>query len=122
MRRLDMRRILLSESVYLIWCLRCTRVIEHEDDHQWRPSATAVSSAWVRAMNKRLRQDAAATHPRMGRLAINASLVRNTWKAVVQMQGDNREMDWVRNIHRVLVGIDPRIVAPERRDQSPTLA
>ena len=114
-------RILLSESVYLVWCFRCTRVIEHEGDPGWRHTASAVSSSWTRTLNKRLRQDAAAAHPRMGRLALAPSLVKDTWKSVIKVQNDDG-VDWVRNIHRVLVGIDPHIVASTRGDQSPTLA
>ncbi|EJD32733.1 hypothetical protein AURDEDRAFT_77501 [Auricularia subglabra TFB-10046 SS5] len=39
-------RMLLSESAYLIWKIRCVRRIDHSDDPDWRPHREYVHNEW----------------------------------------------------------------------------
>ncbi|KAH9927752.1 uncharacterized protein B0H18DRAFT_875187, partial [Fomitopsis serialis] len=100
-------RILLTEAAYLIWCLRCERVIQHEDEANWKHSKRSIAARWYASVNKRLHLDIESTHPRFGRLAIKRQLVLDTWHHLVwdvQALPD----DWT-TVQRVLVGIDPTI-------------
>ncbi|RDX56699.1 ribonuclease H-like protein [Lentinus brumalis] len=50
-------RIVLTESAYLIWTLRCERVIQLENDpERWRPPK-AVARAWLACIRKRMNVD-----------------------------------------------------------------
>ena len=107
-------RILITESAHLIWRLRCERVIGHDEDTNWEHTAKAVAAKWRRVMDSRLRQDVTATSPRFGRLAVDAKLVRDTWRDLVPTQKSaSAQGQWTRSIDRVLVGIDPDVVAIE---------
>ncbi|KAI0064250.1 hypothetical protein BV25DRAFT_1800552 [Artomyces pyxidatus] len=90
-------RILISESAYLIWVLRCERVIS-ETQH----TATTTTTRWMRAINDRLHTD-----------QLNASRLIRTSKAVTRAQrtwagtlADEHQLpgDWPKS-HEVLVGI-----------------
>ncbi|EPS93544.1 hypothetical protein FOMPIDRAFT_1135933 [Fomitopsis schrenkii] len=104
-------RILVSESVYLIWKLRCTRVIGHQDDATWEHSPEAIATSWLGTMNKRVRQDVASTSSRFGRSALKKTLVTATWEGVMDGKPaagkDWTSLDWV------LVGISPNTATPE---------
>ncbi|KAF7797785.1 hypothetical protein EIP86_008987 [Pleurotus ostreatoroseus] len=58
-------RILLSESAYLIWCLRCTRVIEHGDDPAKHYTAQHIEGRW-RTIDARITLDCTRAHSRLG--------------------------------------------------------
>ncbi|EPS94243.1 hypothetical protein FOMPIDRAFT_1134737 [Fomitopsis schrenkii] len=100
-------RILISESAYLIWKMRCERVIEYGEIRGWQHTADSVTTRWLAAMNSRLRQDQIGTSSRYGRLALKKNIVLSTWRGTIK---DERELpaDWTR-VRKVLVGIDPRI-------------
>ena len=70
----------------------------------------AIASEWSRVMMSCIQQDVKAASPRMGWLATSARLIHDTWRNVIMVQNGPRE-DWVCKINRVLVGIDPSIVA-----------
>ena len=110
-------RLLISESAYLIWKLRCERVIGHEENRQWRHSEKAVTTKWLRTMNNRMRQDITRANPRFGRLALSEELVKETWGDLIPPSSRSRGR-WIERIDRVLVGIDPDIVAatPDRSE------
>ncbi|KAH9840759.1 uncharacterized protein C8Q71DRAFT_829641 [Rhodofomes roseus] len=100
-------RILVSEAAYLIWKLRCERVIGHEDDPEWQHSPTATIQRWYASLNRRLQLDLVATRRSFGRLTVSRRLVWSTWTAIV---GDELGLpeDWTL-VPRVLVGIDPEV-------------
>ncbi|KAH9917474.1 uncharacterized protein B0H18DRAFT_883793 [Fomitopsis serialis] len=101
-------RILLTEAAYLIWCMRCERVIRHEDEAAWQHDERSVAGRWYLSTNRRLRLDIESTHSRFGRLALKRQIVLDTWHQLVwdvQALPD----DWT-SVRWVLVGIDPTIV------------
>ncbi|EPS92509.1 hypothetical protein FOMPIDRAFT_8547, partial [Fomitopsis schrenkii] len=77
-------RILISESAYIIWRLRCTRVIEHEGQDNWEHSEKAITTLWLTTLNKRVRQDAAGTSGNFGGLAPRKELASDTWADVIE--------------------------------------
>ncbi|EPS99146.1 hypothetical protein FOMPIDRAFT_1125028 [Fomitopsis schrenkii] len=103
-------RILISESAHLIWKLRCDRVIANGDADGWQHTSESVSAQWEAAVNARLRQDAAGTSRKYGRLALKKDLVLATWRGTLK---DERTLpdDWTK-VHRVLVGIEMGAAAP----------
>lgn len=103
-------RLLVTESAHLIWRLRCERVIGHEGDDGWHHTEKAVTTQWLRAINNRLRQDVTRANPRFGRLALKSELVKETWGDLIPPP-DYTNKRWIERIDRVLVGIDPKIVA-----------
>jgi ribonuclease HI len=89
-------QILISESAYLIWVLRCERVIQPRTH-----SETEIEKRWLRAINKRLIDDKiTATKIKRGISHIN--LVKRTWEAVLRKDGELPEK-WMHN-REVLVG------------------
>ncbi|EPS97651.1 hypothetical protein FOMPIDRAFT_1128035, partial [Fomitopsis schrenkii] len=96
-------RILISESLYLIWKLRCERVIEHEGEIGWAHPAASIQSRWLATMNSRLLLDREMTRPRRAHRSIPEDLVQNTWKCVLQNK-DNLPKEWHKKPW-VLVGI-----------------
>ncbi|GJE84812.1 ribonuclease H-like protein [Phanerochaete sordida] len=97
--------ILVSESAHLIWCLRCTRRIEHED---LAPPLTDayVTRRWLARINDRLQTDAALTHPKYGRKARPKPAVLATWSGTL-LNEHLLPDDWTSNT-QLLVGIRAR--------------
>jgi len=89
-------RILISESAYLIWVLRCKRVIQerHHGENE-------IKARWLRAINARLTNDK-ITATRIKHEKGFTNLVVNTWEHVLGKTGDLPN-DWLRN-REVLVG------------------
>ncbi|KAG2063740.1 hypothetical protein BDR04DRAFT_1131021 [Suillus decipiens] len=89
-------RILISESAYLIWTIRCERVIR-ESTH----NKDSVRRRWRNAIDRRLQLDRAlASKTRQNTKMITK--VRSTWTEVLLNQQPHD--DWVTNLE-VLVGI-----------------
>jgi hypothetical protein len=89
-------QILVSESVHLIWVLRCDRVI-NDRSH----TAAEIQSCWIRAINIRLTDDKViATKIKQDKISID--LVKQTWEKVLQ-KNTTLPHDWVNN-REVLVG------------------
>ncbi|KAH9829848.1 uncharacterized protein C8Q71DRAFT_799604 [Rhodofomes roseus] len=88
-------RIVISEAAYLIWKLRCERVIEHTDEGDWEHSRIEISRRWHMALNRRLQMDLIATRKSFGLLAHSHLLVLATWSGVI---GDEQglQLDWTR--------------------------
>ncbi|EPS97272.1 hypothetical protein FOMPIDRAFT_1082578, partial [Fomitopsis schrenkii] len=76
-------RIILSESAYLIWLLRCERVIRHEDDDAWRHPNDEIRRRWAFALNNRLQLDREMTRLKYGSKMLRADRVTETWKHVL---------------------------------------
>ncbi|KAG2085763.1 hypothetical protein BD769DRAFT_1717572, partial [Suillus cothurnatus] len=89
-------RILISESAYLIWIIRCERVIRESTHNE-----DSVRRRWRNAIDRRLQLDRAlASKTRRNTKMINK--VRSTWNEVLLNQ--QPQDDWVTNLE-VLVGI-----------------
>lgn len=94
-------RILIAESAYLIWKLRCARVIQDEN----RPiSQTEVKNKWRRTMNERLDIDRRMTQSRYGKRALRTRVVLRTWKGVL-LNENTLPKNWI-DLSGVLVGSD----------------
>jgi hypothetical protein len=89
-------QIIISEAAYLIWVLRCERVIQ-ERTH----SESEIKTRWTRAINKRLTDDK-ITATKIKRDKATHLKVRSTWEDVLKRQGELPN-DWIFN-REVLVG------------------
>ncbi|KAJ7330328.1 hypothetical protein DFH08DRAFT_708879, partial [Mycena albidolilacea] len=82
-------RILLSESAYLIWKLRCERVIGG------KPGASdqEIENRWRWTINNRLEIDRLLTNTKWGKHTIQKSLVLQTWRNTLANE-DRLPEDW----------------------------
>ncbi|EPT04797.1 hypothetical protein FOMPIDRAFT_32600, partial [Fomitopsis schrenkii] len=87
-------RILVTEATFLIWKLRCERVISHSEEDGWTHTKTEIRNRWMAAVTKRMRDDVASTHWRHGTLAVKKTKVMNTWHAVLE-NSDKLPKDWI---------------------------
>ncbi|KAI0059431.1 hypothetical protein BV25DRAFT_1860361, partial [Artomyces pyxidatus] len=95
-------RILISESAYLIWVLRCERVIS-ERQH----TATTITTRWTTAINDRLHTDQ-LNASRLVRTSTAVIRAQQTWVGTLARESQ-LPGDWPKS-HEVLVGIRvPRI-------------
>ena len=86
-------QILLSETAYLIWTLRCERTIR-EREHTDRE----ISAAWHKVINRRLSEDR-ITAIKVLRRKQYTNLVKNTWTRALQKRHRNLPDDWInRNV------------------------
>ncbi|KDQ31790.1 hypothetical protein PLEOSDRAFT_1034649 [Pleurotus ostreatus PC15] len=96
-------RILVSESAYLIWKLRCERVIQNDNT----PFTTQeVNNRWVATINARLDLDREMTNESLGKNKIRTKAVLQTWKGALDGE-ENLPRNWTK-LNGVLVGIKPR--------------
>ncbi|EJD39122.1 hypothetical protein AURDEDRAFT_24442, partial [Auricularia subglabra TFB-10046 SS5] len=73
-------RIVVSESAFLAWKVRCEKRIEHEDEPDWAPSPAEVKRRWYDVINKSIANDRLLTNKRRyGRQAIRSGTVLETW-------------------------------------------
>lgn len=86
-------RIIISESAYLIWTLRCERTIRGREY-----TDREVEAAWLKVINRRLSEDkTAATKVLRKEQYIN--VVKNTWDRALYMRHCNLPEDWMnRNV------------------------
>jgi hypothetical protein len=92
-------RILISESAYLIWTMRCERTIRntaHTED--------LTKKRWRNVIDRRLQLDRAIAS-RTKRNTKTTTSVKNTWTNVINTTTQPPQEDWVTNLE-VLVGID----------------
>ena len=82
-------KILISESAYLIWTLRCARTIRGQDYSQ-----NGIEAAWRKAINRRLSKDKVLA-TKVLRKSLYINIVRNTWgKALLKRHRDLPD-DWI---------------------------
>ncbi|KAF5352050.1 hypothetical protein D9758_009406 [Tetrapyrgos nigripes] len=94
-------RILIAESAYLIWRLRCERVIRKDN----APFTTReIENRWSNMINERLQLDRRMTSRKYGKKGISPNLVRATWQGLLDREHTLPD-DWVTN-SGVLVGIE----------------
>ena len=93
-------RILLSESLHLIWVLRCERVIQGTQH-----TPTAIETRWKNKVHHRIAIDRyiATTHPSK---ILSRSMVYQTWTTALQRIIPDLDPDWVVK-GEVLVGMNP---------------
>ncbi|KAF5377136.1 hypothetical protein D9757_001831 [Collybiopsis confluens] len=94
-------KIIITETAYLIWTLRCKRVIEYEGARALPESE--IQSSWIKMINNRLDLDCRMTRPSCGSKMISKRLVIATWQGTLHKE-DSLPRDWT-TIHGVLVGI-----------------
>ncbi|KAL1740175.1 hypothetical protein HDZ31DRAFT_48024 [Schizophyllum fasciatum] len=92
--------ILISCSGYLIWKLRCERVIQNENKEFHERE---VEGRWFAEMNSRLDLDRRMTHKRYEKKRLSEGLVEFTWRPVIPNY-ESLPPKWVSN-SGVLVGI-----------------
>ncbi|OJT14554.1 Transposon TX1 uncharacterized 149 kDa protein [Trametes pubescens] len=92
--------VLVTESAYLVWKLRCERVIQNEG----RPfTRTEVKNRWFATINGRLDLDRRTSVPWLGGEKLSEAAVDLIWRPVIE-DASLLPHDWVRN-NGVLVGI-----------------
>ncbi|TFK78783.1 hypothetical protein K466DRAFT_612587 [Polyporus arcularius HHB13444] len=92
--------ILQTESLYLIWKLRCERVIQNEKREFTIPE---VTRRWYATMDRRLELDRRSCAKHLGRCALTAHAVACIWEPILQARGE-LPRNWVTD-SGVLVGI-----------------
>jgi len=91
-------KIILSEAAYLIWTLRCERVIQGKDRMQ-----REVESAWLKTINRRLSEDK-TTATKVIRKEPHTNSVRNTWDRALYKRHRDLPEDWINRSVVFLVG------------------
>ncbi|KAJ7847171.1 hypothetical protein B0H13DRAFT_1907416 [Mycena leptocephala] len=88
-------RILITESLYLIWKLRCECVISRDGE---APSENEIHNRWVSQINERLSIDRALTNriKFSKQYSLAPSLVLDTWKGSL-LDEDKLPKDWLRD-------------------------
>ncbi|KAF5335272.1 hypothetical protein D9758_016227 [Tetrapyrgos nigripes] len=94
-------RILITESAYLIWALRCERVIAKDNTPF---SEEEIENRWWKMIDERFKLDARMTSKKYEHKAMPRKLVENTWKGLLHDE-ENLPEDWI-NLAGVLVGIE----------------
>ncbi|KAJ7773741.1 hypothetical protein DFH07DRAFT_733251, partial [Mycena maculata] len=93
-----LHRIIVSESVFLIWCLHNTRVIGGKGE----PSEREIRNCWVKIMNNRITLDCVLTDT-LGPRGLKKIVICKTWAKVLRDE-DRLPEDWMRET-RVLVSV-----------------
>ena len=89
-------KILISELAFLIWALRCERVIQEKNHNNQE-----IRLRWLHVINLRLTKDKIAAS-KIKRNKGFTILVSNTWEKVLSKENDVPN-NWI-NMHEVLVG------------------
>ncbi|KAF8053961.1 hypothetical protein FPV67DRAFT_1442776 [Lyophyllum atratum] len=95
-------RILMIESAYLIWKLRCARVCQNDDTPFTK---LEVRRRWAKTINERFDLDQHMTDGKYGKKALSKDLVKKTWERV---RKEGAPPDGL-GITGVLVGITPTV-------------
>ncbi|KAF8054840.1 hypothetical protein FPV67DRAFT_1752441 [Lyophyllum atratum] len=74
-------RILMIESAYLIWKLRCARVIQNNDAPF---TSLEIKRHWAKTINDRFDLDQQMTDEKYGKKALSKKLVKKTWERVIE--------------------------------------
>ncbi|OSD02737.1 ribonuclease H-like protein [Trametes coccinea BRFM310] len=92
--------ILMTETAYFIWKMRCERVIKLEGA---RFAEQEVKRRWRSTINGRLRMDRWVTSRKQTKRSLSPSELEGVWKPLLA-SADELPMDWTRNVG-VLVGM-----------------
>ncbi len=95
-------RIVVTESAYLIWKIRCERTIDRKETPERWHSRKEAREKWYYTLNKRLMLDRTLTSNRFGRKAVSAEAVTKTWEGILNVERNEQE-HWLK-LKGVLVG------------------
>jgi ribonuclease HI len=100
-------RIIVSESMYLIWKIRCERTIAWNNDPDKFHSHYEIHNKWLQTINARLKMDSIRTNNKIFKAkTIDQKTVLKTWnKCLLDNLHDTR--NWCGKTG-VLVGIAPK--------------
>jgi hypothetical protein len=101
-------KILIAESAYLIWKMRCERVIQKDNSPF---SEKEIENRWSFVINERLQLDRRMASGKYGKKGVSPKIVRATWQGLLYQEHKLPD-DWVTNTG-VLVGIES-----DRRQQT----
>ncbi|PPR07433.1 hypothetical protein CVT24_007228 [Panaeolus cyanescens] len=100
--------IVISESAYLIWKIRCEWRIGKAKDPTKAHTKKEITNRWIATINNRLKRDCLYTNRRrLKKLALDTKVVLHTWKGTLTDEASLPE-DWVGA--GVLVGIEEKIL------------
>ncbi|KAF6749225.1 hypothetical protein DFP72DRAFT_819216 [Ephemerocybe angulata] len=98
-------RILISESAYLIWLLRCEWRIGREQNVLNMHTVAEITARWKVAIGRRLRLDWALTNKMaFGKKALRTAEVKRTWKDIYSAKNQSVLSDFSSEDEGVLVG------------------
>ncbi|KAH9849295.1 hypothetical protein C2E23DRAFT_870812 [Lenzites betulinus] len=95
----DLWKIIITESAYEIWKLRCERVIQKEGRSF---NEEEVRNRWYALMNRRINLDRDAAAQHLGRRALSKNKLARIWGPVLS---EKARESWYKN-YGVLVGIE----------------
>jgi len=88
-------RILVSEAAFLIWRLRCERVIQHGNDPAKFATDNEIVRRWRATVQRRIRLDIQFTNRRrFGPRALSLASMRNTWEPILHPGSDPPPDNW----------------------------
>ncbi|KAJ7674068.1 hypothetical protein DFH06DRAFT_978880, partial [Mycena polygramma] len=103
-------KILISESAYLTWLLRCERVINRKNDPARYHTEVEIHNRWLHCINNRLKLDQLLADATIyGNRATKVECVLKTWDGVL-MDNQNLPVNWIGQ-SGVLVGIGSLTIA-----------
>ncbi|TFK62739.1 hypothetical protein BDN72DRAFT_827234 [Pluteus cervinus] len=107
-------RIVMTESMYLIWKLRCEWKINDDGDPAKAPNHERIRQKWLYTLDQRVKLDSILTNRKIyGKKALSKKSVKTTWKGALENEQDLDE-NWVGRTG-VLVGI--RVKRPPGRNR-----
>ncbi|KAG6815773.1 hypothetical protein H0H93_009054 [Arthromyces matolae] len=96
--------ILITESAYLIWNLRCEWRIRRKSDPAALHSKTEITNRWKKHIQNKIRMDyLTSDQTKMGVKARDRTEVDNTWRHIIPPD-ENETLDW-RRVTGVLAGM-----------------
>ncbi|PPQ74327.1 hypothetical protein CVT24_000429 [Panaeolus cyanescens] len=108
-----LRTIIITESMHLIWKLRCEWRIGRNEDEEKKHTKAEIINKWHSTINTRLKIDCILTDKRIhGKKALDYRLIHHTWAGTLKTEGDTG-MDWRES--GVLVGIKNYEIEPHTR-------
>ncbi|TFK58816.1 hypothetical protein BDN72DRAFT_949637, partial [Pluteus cervinus] len=100
-------RIVISESMHLIWRLRCEWRIQRDSNPQKKHTTNEIENRWTWIIDNRIKLDCTLTnHKVYGKKSLNSKRVFSTWNGVLENERD-LPRNWA-NFTGVLVGIRAR--------------
>ncbi|KAF9033817.1 hypothetical protein BJ165DRAFT_1417483 [Panaeolus papilionaceus] len=98
-----LKRIIITETMYLIWKIRCEWKISRNEDLSKLHGRKEILSKWHSVINSRLKIDCLLTNrKKYGNRALNKGLVKDTWTGTLENE-ENLVEEWTEP--GVLVGI-----------------
>jgi len=89
------QRILISEAAFLIWRLRCERVIQHENDPAKFATDQEIVRRWRATIQRRIRLDLQFTNRRrFGPRTLSLASMRATWEPILHPGSDPPPDNW----------------------------